>query len=92
MTNQEKMQQLAEEFKLFSGSKREFCDVVGVTLHTFNYWLKKFRLQNTPEAFIRVQTKPISPTCLELEYPNGVKIRLPSAENLTMLRGLITLF
>jgi hypothetical protein len=92
MTNQEKMQQLAEEFKLFSGSKREFCDAVGVTLHTFNYWLKKFRLQNTPEAFIRVQTKPISATCLELEYPNGVKIRLPSSENLTMLRGLITLF
>jgi hypothetical protein len=92
MTNQEKMQQLADEFKLFTGSKREFCDAAGLTLHTFNYWLKKFRLQNAPEAFIRVQTQPNSSTGLELEYPNGVKIRLPSAENLTMLRGLITLF
>jgi hypothetical protein len=92
MTNQEKMQQLADEFKLFSGSKREFCDAAGLTLHTFNYWLKKISLQNAPEAFIRVEAKPISPNGLVLEYPNGVIIRLPSAENLTMLRGLITLF
>jgi hypothetical protein len=92
MTNQEKMQQLADEFKLFTGSKREFCQSVGITVHTFDYWLKKFRLQNAPEAFIRVQTKVATSTCLELEYPNGVKIRLSSAENLTMLRGLITLF
>jgi hypothetical protein len=79
MTNLEKMQQLADEFKLFAGSKREFCDAAGVTLHTFNYWLKKFRLQNIPESFIRVQTKPTLLSGLELEYPNGVKIRLPSA-------------
>ena len=63
----------------------EYCRQNNLAYHKFIYWLSKFRSrQNALEpGFITVQmNRPVHSTVPELEiaYPNGVRIRVPSGD------------
>jgi len=75
-----------------SGQKRdEFCASRGITLHSFGYWRTRYlRDKNPVEAkFIPIKTE--LPSCIEVHYPNGTYIKLPSSSPLSMVKTLIGL-
>jgi len=85
-------------------SQRLYCEQETIPFHTFKYWRQKQRAleKNDSEAFqsksfvgLSLQTEPeqlISvPVPVELEYPNGVKLRIESLDA-TLLKPLITLY
>lgn len=64
-------------------TQKEYCQENNVTYPKFIYWMNKLRRQQNPiePAFIPVQMDhPGNSLSLELEiaYPNGVRLRVPS--------------
>ena len=82
------MYPLIERWHQSDKSKKNFCEEEQINLHTFTYWLKKYNRSKSkgnsaPSSdFVELQvenrpsiTKP-SPLFAEIEYPNGVALRL----------------
>ncbi len=72
----ENWEQLIQEFSESAQSARLFCEQKGIKRTTFYYWLKKSRRPkdgNLLPAFIQIQKS--FEGSLEIEYPNGVKVR-----------------
>jgi hypothetical protein len=88
-----------EKIECYQGSgltQREFCLRYGYRIDAFKYWLKKSRVKkNTPvnkgDFFVKLESAQ-SISILEIEYPNGVKLRLDSLSSLSDLRSLILLY
>jgi hypothetical protein len=87
-------------------SKYAFCRNEKIGRATFNYWLKKYgNTLNPPlskktskakskQSFVALNiSSPEQPYCeLELEYPNGVKLRIPFDVSQERLRSLIGIY
>ena len=95
MDKREEMALLMEEFSRSGQSQKEFSASRGIALPTFNYWFRKLRKENEEApGFVRVETVAApSPAGeqLELEYPNGVRLRT-SSRDLPLLSGLVRLY
>ena len=66
-------------------SQHQYCISNNLRFNTFYYWLKKDRSKNNPltDGFIpiRVQGGSSDPaTNVEIQYPNGVRILVPSMD------------
>jgi len=85
-------------------SQRVYCEQENIPFHSFKYWRQRQRsiekkattpVQNKGFVPLSLQTtpKPSSriPASIELEYPNGVKLRLESQE-VSLLKTLISLY
>ena len=87
-------------------SKRDFVKQHGIEEASFYYWHRKYQesLAKTEEQFIPLtipdiakqpeQTIPIpipNKTEIEISYPNGVKLKLNQAMDLSVIRSLIGL-
>ncbi len=65
-----------------------FAQDKNVNLHTFKYWLYKFRQEyEQPKDFIQLDQVPSQNICLR--YPNGVELLVPAQTPATTLRELI---
>jgi hypothetical protein len=97
MDKRKEMILLIEEFEGSGLSQKDFSASKGMGFHKFNYWFRKLKTENGVGdcgGFVRVDTieaESASQTLLELEYPNGVKLKLSSAD-LSLVSHLIRLF
>jgi hypothetical protein len=96
MDKREEMIRLVEEFNMSGLTQKDFSASKGMGFHQFNYWYRKLKRENVnseASGFIRVDTgRTESPTGqFELEYPNGVKLRVPKGD-FKLLYQLIALY
>jgi len=87
MANQEKRRSQAEMFLVIEdwqsskATKKAFCDQKGISLPVFYYWHKRYKEDQNTGGFVPInvngahQNSPSS--SIEIEYPNGVIVRLP---------------
>ncbi len=87
------MRPIIEGFSDFAGTKKSYCQGQGIHLHTFDYWLKKFR--QTPASqpstgFVALELEPPGDSpAMELHFSNGNRLRLPADVPLALLQALI---
>lgn len=92
---EEEMRYHVEAWQQGNQSQKEYCLENNLAYSKFIYWMNKFRRQQNPieQAFIPVKTdQPRHSLSLEIEiaYPNGVRLRVPS-DDLTFIGRLIRL-
>lgn len=100
----EKKRSLREEemFRLVSRcsksglTNKEFCRQNKLYPQTFYYWKKKFqkkKQETVPDNFIPVEipsrTQPVSQ--VEVQYPNGVQIKINASAGVSFIRQLVNL-
>jgi hypothetical protein len=84
-------------------SVRQFCKGQDISEHTFRYWYKKYRTTTESDrkliddgCFVPVQimgdNNSREEDKIEIEYPNGVGIKLPVKTNLRIIKTLIKLY
>ena len=90
--SKEEMFPLLEEWENCNESREAFCQRHHLQLSTFGYWRTKYVQANKlPRASGFVKLSPPLQDPLEVEYPNGVKLRLPANTSLADLQALIQL-
>lgn len=74
-------------------SQKEFCEKENVTFNNFQYWLKRFRLQNKSEikpGFVKIPSQKSSGACYaELHLKSGNIIRFFSPLSINELKALV---
>ena len=96
--------QLHEEWKQSGLSVQQYCESTGLKESRFYYWRSKLKAEPLPascDSFIPVKmsdkssihsAKNASGMALcEIEYPNGVVVRVTSDMTLDQLRQMVTL-
>ena len=70
---------MIEDWSQSGKTQKEYCQERGLYLSVFGYWLRKYREQreSTGPSFVKLETFGSS-MGLEIVYPNGVILRLPS--------------
>lgn len=74
MRTQETMFKLVEEYENSGLTQREFAQQHEIKLPTFTYWLRKKR-SASDSGFLELRPSFDLEDCLEIHYPNGVRIR-----------------
>jgi hypothetical protein len=94
MSKEREMRKYYADYLKSGQSKNEFSRDKGINVHTFRYWERKIIGTKEPVAtnFVEILKEPISGTksVIELEYPNGVKLRI--GHDYEAIRSLISLF
>ena len=92
------MYPLIETWELSNQSRSAFCELQGVNIHTFGYWLQKYRKENglpskgeLGKNFISLQVRDTLDAGVELSYPNGVRLNFRGAVSVAYLSSLIQL-
>ncbi len=76
--------------------KKAYCQEQGIACSVFHYWNKKYILSK-PKAkggFIPIDVQPIEASrssVIEIEYPNGIIVRLPDVTPATIVKQYIGL-
>jgi hypothetical protein len=82
------MRELVNRWEASGQSQKEFASENNLNLHTFKYWLYKFRRDDqSPEGFIRLGDIPAPEICLR--YPSGVELIIPTNTPAAVLIDLI---
>ena len=89
---QDQMFSFIEQWKQSNLPQNTFCKEQGITYTTFYYWLKRFRLQQEETGgFMSMRVTSTRENQIEIRYPNGVVIQIPSTIGLSALKQLIRL-
>jgi hypothetical protein len=76
-------------------SKKAFCERQGMEKSVFIYWWKKYRESNEPGGFIPLtvgsSNSPAQNHLMEIQYPNGVVLKLPVHTPASLVRQYIGL-
>lgn len=100
----EQFRQIYDEWKQSGLSIQKYCENTGIKESRFYYWQSKLKAESLPSAygkFIPVKLSGKStvystknsinkPLC-EVEYPNGVIVRVTSDMTLDQLHRMVTL-
>ncbi len=79
---------LVSKWQASGQAQSVFTNEHEVSLHTFKYWLYKYRRENeSPEGFIRLDEIRTPEICLR--YPNGVELLAPSQTPVSVIGELI---
>jgi len=80
-------------------SKTDFCAAQQINIHTFTYWVQKYKTSSKGKStkprsknFISLQVEnqgEDKPAVVELCYPNGVRLRLDKQPSVVYLESLI---
>ena len=100
----EQFRQIYDEWKNSGLSVQQYCENTGLTESRFYYWKAKLKAESLPAAcgsFIPVKLSGKSSVyqarnatgkaLCEVEYPNGVVVRVTSDMSLEQLRQMVTL-
>ncbi|QCR24516.1 IS66 family insertion sequence hypothetical protein [Pontibacter sp. SGAir0037] len=80
-----------EAYEQSGQSQRAFCQEQGLKVSQFIYWIHKVRKEKQQvSGFMQLSAGPAA-AHLEVIYPNGVKIKVPSGD-LNTLSRLIRLY
>lgn len=89
------MRRIIAGFSAYEGTKKSYCAKQKISIHVYNYWVKKLTspsAQPNTEQFIALQIEPEGRRCfegIELHYPNGNRLVFPSDASLKLLQNLI---
>jgi hypothetical protein len=84
----EQMRELVFQWQASGQSQKDFATENNLNLHTFKYWIYKFRRDDQPlDDFIRLDDIPARE--ISLRYPNGVELMVPTSTPATVLMDLI---
>ncbi|MBL7793330.1 MAG: hypothetical protein JNK77_13460 [Saprospiraceae bacterium] len=76
-----------------SQTQREFCEERGLNVGVFNYWLGRYRGEQSESTsgfeVIALPNVPVVESGIELEYPNGIKLRIAGGVSASYLRSLL---
>ena len=82
--NQSEMYPLVEEYLSSDISQREYCQRHQIKVHTFQYWLSKYKQdqikQNQEDKFISLEVNELSPSLnqvVRISYPSGMIVEFP---------------
>ena len=82
---------LVEQWQRSGKSQRYWCDLHGLRLVKFQYWVRKFRAAHAASpgsTFIDLLPSAQSVAMIELHFPSGVVVKLP-ATALEIVRQLV---
>ena len=66
----------------------EYAEQYQLKIHTFKYWIQKFnKQQGKSSGFIAIDA--LVPTEINIRYPNGVELVLPSHTSLKIIKELV---
>lgn len=95
----EQMYALVEQWQKSQATKTDFCKAHQINIHTFTYWLQKYKKQKTVEGlskggekFISLQLakeEVLSAVRFELCYQNGVRLRVEGNCSISDLKSLL---
>lgn len=93
MSKESEMFALITKWESSGLDQSAFCLEHGIKLSKFSYWRSRYKKtqskQGSGDNFIRI--KPSVSTSIELLYPNGVKVLLPTGTDESTLSTLIRL-
>jgi hypothetical protein len=72
------MYPLVEAYLASGERQKAFCEAHAIPEPVFNYWLSKFRRNQSPSTGAFVEIAPPSPSgnaVLEIDFPDGVRLR-----------------
>ncbi len=86
------MYPLVEQWLETRENQSVFCAIHKIPQAVFSYWLKKYRDENSNDQggkrFVALSVKPSPFADFEVEYPNGVTIRISSGVQASFLREM----
>jgi hypothetical protein len=71
-------------------SRKTYCVEHGLNLNVMNYWCLKERRQDEPVGFIALE--PTTAENMEVHYPNGVRLVLPTGTAVAQVAAYIRLY
>jgi hypothetical protein len=83
-----------EQWQRSGETQRSWCDMHGMHLAKFQYWVRKYRDTQTPQDhptdFVDLVPPPREQivTTLEIHFPSGAFVKLPASE-LDLVRQLV---
>ncbi len=84
----EQMRELVAQWQAIGKSQKDFAAENNLNLHTFKYWIYKFRQDDqSPDGFMRLDGIPANE--ISVRYPNGVEVMIPTSTPSTVLMDLI---
>lgn len=91
---QQEMFKIVELWQNSKMSKKELCLQKQINQNTFEYWVQKYKKSNTKNnLFVKLVTDNTSSTLseqtIELQYPNGVTLKLPPQTEIGFIQKLI---
>ena len=100
----EQFRQIYDDWKRSGLSVQQYCENTGLTESRFYYWRAKIQAESLPSScgsFIPVKMSGKTSVCsaknasgkalCEIEYPNGVVVRVTTDMTLDQLRQMVTL-
>lgn len=71
-------------------SRKNYCSAHGLGLHTMAYWCAKARQEKMPGGFVPLEVG--TGDGLELRYPNGVRLLLPTGTSMAQVAAYVRLY
>ncbi len=69
-------------------SQAEYAQSHNLKNDTFKYWVRKFKKEQNPsKGFVAIET--IIPSEINIRYPNGVELAIPSYTSMKIIKELI---
>ncbi len=89
----EEMRPHLEAWEASGQSKKSFCKDRGIALSVFYYWHNKYKEKSKPGGFVPISigNTPSQTGIVEVKYPNGVTLRLPSGTSVLAIKQYIYL-
>ncbi len=86
--HKQEMYQHYQQWKQSRLSQVEYVETHQLKIHTFKYWIQKFnKEQPKSSGFIAIDT--LIPSEINIRYPNGVELAIPSQTSMNVIRELI---
>ncbi|MBW7846413.1 MAG: hypothetical protein M9900_09165 [Flavobacteriales bacterium] len=70
--------------------RKSYCSAHGLGLHTMAYWCSKARREQMPGGFVPLEVG--AGEGLELHYPNGVRLLLPTGTSMAQVAAYVRLY
>ena len=83
----EQMYPIVEAYLGSDFTQEAFCMQEAISTAVLNYWLKKYRSEHGGTPFVEI--KPTAVACLELVYPNGIRLCFDRLAPAAYLRELL---
>ena len=86
-----KMFVLIRKWKAGVQTKSAFCKSQNLSIHTFNYWLKKYRQENSDFLPLKIITpKTQLERTIKFQFPKGISAEVPEPALPDFLSALIS--
>ncbi len=86
-----KMSELIRKWKAGVQTKSAFCKSQNLSIHTFNYWLKKYRQENSDFLPVKIiVSEKLPERNIRFQFPKGISAEVPEFALPDFLRALIS--